>query len=672
MNESLRLIAIWIIGAAPVAALIASMLSGLVASVIWRNIVRGIVIASAVSAIGLLIEFAQSQQTLEVPLLNWISIPGLSISFGWQIDGLSLMQVLLTSVVLLVVLESWPEQIPWRELMLAWFGVQLVVLASNLGQVLIGWTLSAWVSSELSRRTNSAAHRPVWLVQRVTDGELLIGIALLASELGGSLQFTSWSSEEIGKIRSEMIETISLWMLIGILGRCAQLPLTVWLEGESGFAARAGHSMAKLSDQMVGLWHVPDGHEVADRLQTDPRNRWHEPTETSTPMPVIAWWLSAAFLPIGVGLLLRLSPIFSLAEHTRLLCVAAGAFTMLLTSASAAAQNNWPNVIAQVAAGQCGLALLAIGHDPLNGAATGFFALISQSLLLAVLLSAKALRSRDAQRLLAAASLMLASGLWGRHAIVDLVWQQAWPAVVTNGVAQSVELDETSTGLLPLIVVLLCLSELLTGFALFRAWFLNQREPFTKTETQRDDRRSGLSLLKMWCVLAIVLFAGVWFGAVRNDTLLTVLGSNVLSPLREYQPGSSPNIASPFAGGTLFPLSAVGVVLAGWMYMRPSTWPAKVATSLGPFSRLSRNRFYWDDMYYLLVVQPLIQISRWLVWCDEVIWNRGRTALRRVFVRTINTSMEPLASGLTSVYAVATFGSVVVLAWTLMWLRSSL
>jgi len=119
------------------------------------------------------------------------------------------------------------------------------------------------------------------------------------------------------------------------------------------------------------------------------------------------------------------------------------------------------------------------------------------------------------------------------------------------------------------------------------------------------------------------------------------------------------------------PLSAIGLVLAWWMYAKPSALPEKVSSWMGPFARLSRNRFYWNDLYFLLVSQPGISFGGWVAWLDEQIWERARQAVRRSLARFAGESYEPLANGSWSVYALTTFSSAVVLAWMLMWLKSS-
>lgn len=687
--ESLRTPAVWLVGAAPIVALMVSMLSGLIATRVWRAVVRGIVIGSIVGAVGLLAEVVQTGGVIASPSVLWLSVPdlpgmfGLSVSWGWHLDGLSLLQSLLTSVVLLLVLARWPDEIPWRGLMLSWLGVSLVVLSNNLGQVVIGWMMSAWVSSELARRGDAIRRRPVWLVQRTTDAALLIGVGLIWAHFGGSLEFSAWTGEAIGQLRGEMIETISLWILIGVLGRCAQLPLTVWLESETGFAARSGQSVAKLSDEMVGLWNVPDGHQVAARLHADPHNRWHEPPDSSVSSVVLAWWLSAVFLPVGVGLLLRLAPIFSLAQHTQLLCVAAGAFTLLLTSASAAAQNNWPSVMAQLVAGQCGLVLMAIGLDPFDAAAVGFFTLFINSLLFAVLLIVKGCDGRHSHRLLAITATVIASGLWGQHVIFSIIWDRAF--ATTNAESEGAALGTSTSGILPLIIALNCLSALLTSFSLFRAWFLNARELKGEREQARhaaaetvSSERSGLADVSGFMmfvpsvVVVVVMVLGFWWGLSDRSQWFTLIRGSLPRTLPTTASGDRIRSLGLIGGGPLFPLSVIGVVLAAGLYARPSRLPEQAAGVMGPFVRLSRNRFYWDDLYFLLFVQPLTQACLWLKWLDDVVWNRCRLAVHRTIARMVGESLEPLTVGGQTVFALTALGSVVVLTWMLVWLRTSL
>ena len=122
--------------------------------------------------------------------------------------------------------------------------------------------------------------------------------------------------------------------------------------------------------------------------------------------------------------------------------------------------------------------------------------------------------------------------------------------------------------------------------------------------------------------------------------------------------------------GLMLPLSAAGIVLAWWLYSKPSSLPEKFSAALGPFARLSRNRFYWDDLYYLLFVHPAMVFGEWLVWFDDRMFGRGSRGLRNGAARFFGESAEPLSRGSAMIGALTTIGSVAVLAWMLLWLRS--
>lgn len=593
-----------------------------------------------------------THDAVDWPLFTWLRMPGFEVTFGVRLDALAWMLFALTTVVMLLVLSAWPKGTSRRWLWLACFGVLLTNFAGNLGQVFFGWTISAWASSELARRVGqkNLPFRPVWLVQRISDMALLAGCGLIWMHVGLSLEFSALTPEAVGALRPELVESIALCLLVGVLGRCAQLPFTVWLETEAGFAAQAGNSMTKLSEEMVGLWNVPDGHQVAERLKADPSNRWHEPDGDSVPPTVLAWWLCAAFLPVGIGLLIRFESLFALASHTRLLMVAVGGFTLLVCSSNAAAQNNWSRVLSQIAVGQCGLVLVGLGLGHADGDKV-WLLFLWQSVMVGVLLVAT--RPESHQRFSRAAMLAvlsLASGIWGRHGVTNLIWDHcgfvANEAEMQAAESGSLVFGSTESRVWTLVIVLICVAEFLTSFALLRAWFSDRR--------RRPDRERASQSLSwgLWLTVGCLLIGGL------------VLGMTVLER-------PSYGVGSLLVGvGPLLPLSAAGAVLAWWMYSQPSSLPEKVSAAMGPFARLSRNRFYWDDLYFLLFVHPASVIGEWLVWLDERVFGRAPRSWRNSAANFVGESAEPLSGGSPRIGALTTVGSVVVLAWMLLWLRS--
>lgn len=593
------------------------------------------------------------QTSEEVCKMTWLRIPGFEVSLGVRIDEFAFVQMTLVSVVLLLVLSAWPAEVSLRWLMLAWFGVTLAIMADNLGQSFIGWTMSAFASSELARHSSNNL-RPIWLMQRVSDAALLMGFGIVWLHFDSSLAFAAWTTDAIGALRPELIESIALCVLIGVIGRCAQLPLTVWLETEAGFAAQKGNSMTKLSNVMVGVWNVPAGHQVAERLKSDPTNCWHESHADGVAPGVPAWWLCAAFLPVGIGLLVRFEPLLAVAPHTRLLMVTVGAFTLLMCSANAAAQTNWVRVLSQFAVGQCGLVLVAMGIEDSEVGLTGVSAFLWQSVLIAVFLVANQAIRRQVSWLISVALAFLVAGIFGRHAVAEHVWKHAGnlfdsPITATQE-SDHVVLGTTEARVWLVVIVVIFLSEFLAGFALVRAWLLSRRGAVPRA----DQRVSFPAIIVLRSVIILVMSGSLWM-RVRGES------------------GTTHFLAAPslaVAIGPFLPLSLTGAVLAWWMYSRPSSLPERISAAMGPFARLSRNRFYWDDLYFLLIVHPATVIGEWLREFDERILGCGVRTLRGRLLKSLGESAEPLVERSATIAALTTLSSVAVLAWMLLWLKS--
>jgi NADH:ubiquinone oxidoreductase subunit 5 (subunit L)/multisubunit Na+/H+ antiporter MnhA subunit len=666
--DTLRKLTIGWLLAAPLIGLIACLFESAISRPLLMRMLRLNVFATWLAVVGLVVTTIRvSNSPPELSLFTWLQLPDFTVMLGARVDCLACLQLLLTLTVLWSVLSAWPRPLAVRWLMVAWFGVTLTIVGSNLGQLFLGWTLSAWASSELARpmvtSSNGSPFRPVWLIQRTSDMLLLAAFGMVWLNFGGTLELSAWTKGAIERLRPELVESIAVCVLIGVIGRCAQLPLTVWLEPEPGFAARTGHSIARITDEMVGLWNVPDGHQVAQRLRSDPSNRWHTPEDESTPAPVLAWWMCAAFLPIGVGLLIRFEPFLRVAEHTRLLQVAVGAFTLLMCSASAATQTSWPRVLMQLAAGECGLLFVALGLNDEAGSELALFSLIWQSGWLMLLFLATTKMLRRCPRLIMVSSLCLASGIWGRGAMVDLVARVAWPASPI-GQEETLAADQVLMGgsaaqVLSVVMVLVCVSEFLCGFSLLRACWLGFRERAESKEPRTPDDAYAPAWL--WMVAGVIAVSGIWLG---HDAELWQRVSRVVVP------ESSALNLSPITVGTQWPLAAAGAVLAWLMYSKPSTFPEKLATMFGPFARLSRQRFYWDDLYFLLFVQPLSAVAAACRWLDDQVLGDRLSIWPDRAVRSLGDAAEPITESELPIASLAAFSSVVLFVWLILWLQN--
>ncbi len=675
-------IAVWMFAALPAMLFVVSWGEARVGHIRLLRSFRFAALLGVLIAVGLAVGFREGQASVTQTPMTWLATLGLSVSLGVHCDGVASLLLGLVSLVLWLVLWHWPSDASLRWLSLSWLGINGAMLSANWGQFVLGWMLSAWASSELARPRELArtdwqdvplvtAFRPVWLIQRIGDVGLLSGVALVWLNFGGSLEFDAVTNEAVAALRPEVFDGIALWLSAAIACRCGQVPLSVWLETESGFAARANRSMTNLSDELVGVWNIPDGHQAADRLKADPSSRWRTFAEGSLPASVLAWWLSAAFLPLGFFLLVRGQRFWELSAHAGMMLVIVGAFTTFLASASAAAQMTCARVVSQVAIGQCGVALVAAGLGRSENVAGGLYFLVLSSVLLAVLLVASerlvVARARSWLAVMGVTAALIAIGLWGRHAITKSVWQAASTAgVATEIAANSDILEETSLAfgatserLLDMVVALMCASEFLTSFALFRAFFLSRRTVTAVSPASSDGRPKWL--WAAWWLVIVAAGTGLWLGLDEKRQRLFVSDDGLDGPSLWHSMW--------FGVGPLWPLSAVGILLAWLLYSRPSELPTKVAAALGPFARLCRNRFYWDDLYFLAIVHPLLVVSDWLRWLDDCGQKPTDRSLGRRAADLLGESMQELSTSSWPLMALTTISSMTVLLWLLLWLK---
>ena len=196
----------------------------------------------------------------------------------------------------------------------------ILVLADDLLFLLVGWEgvgLSSYllIGFWYQDPANGAAARKAFIVTRVGDTALLVGLLLIFTELG-SLNI----QEVMGLAQAEWAQgaavatAAALLILGGALGKSAQLPLQTWLP-----------------DAMAG------------------------------PTPVSALIHAATMVTAGVYLVARTHVLFDLAPAVRLTVAIIGAITLLYAGLSALAQTDIKRVLAYSTISQVGYMFLALG-----------------------------------------------------------------------------------------------------------------------------------------------------------------------------------------------------------------------------------------------------------------------------------------------------------------------
>src|SRR5579884_3317335 len=179
-------------------------------------------------------------------LAPWIAAGKFSAPFGFQLDQLSMIMVLVvTGVGFLIHIYSVGYMAHeggyyrfFAYLNLFMFFMLTLVLANNYLLMFVGWEGVGLASYLLIgffflRDSASAAGKKAFIVNRVGDFGFLIALFLLVQHFG-TLNYQA-VFEKVGAVPGEalgglgLLTGIGILMLVGATGKSAQIPLYVWL-----------------------------------------------------------------------------------------------------------------------------------------------------------------------------------------------------------------------------------------------------------------------------------------------------------------------------------------------------------------------------------------------------------------------------------------------------------
>lgn len=479
------------------------------------------------------------------------------------------------------------------------FSMTLLVLADNLILLFFGWEGVGLCSYLLvgywyAKPSAAAAARKAFLVTRLGDVCMLLGIFLLWSVAGHRLEFDFLSLKAPALIErgdGPWVALACLLLVGGAVGKSAQLPLYVWL---------------------------PDAMEG--------------------PTPVSALIHAATMVTAGVYLLARCAPLFALFPEVQLVIAILGAATALIAAYIALTQTDLKRVLAYSTVSQLGYMFLALGTSgkvlPTIAVAAAIFHLFTHAFFKAVLfLSAgsvmhamggvidmrrfgglrKVLPVTHITFLCSAASLAalpLLSGFWSKDQILEVAFD------ASHGPYGSVYL---------VLFGIALLTALLTAFYTFRAYFLTfwgetklppeagshghgdahaHSEGHGHGATIREESVMNVPLI----VLAIgALFVGGALGptGIFYDFLAASPGLGWAN--REMKPPEHHTNWTLIVAGSVAGL--IGVALAWWMFVRKPGSAEGFAKRAPKAYYLSLDRLYVDEIYAALFVRPLTVLA---------------------------------------------------------------
>src|SRR5262245_14306250 len=323
---------LWLIPALPFAGFLILALAG---SRFTRTGVAiigvGSVFGAAILAILLGVSFIGSppdHYSYSQTLWSWITIGGFAPRIAFHLDALSLVMMLIItfvgflihfySVEYMIAEEGYSRFFAYMNLFVG--SMLILVLADNLLLLYLGWEgvglcsyllIGFWYKDP----ANGRAARKAFIVTRVGDTAMAIGLFLLFTDLGKlQIQELMGAASQHWPINSPLAVAAAALLLGGAVGKSAQLPLQTWLP-----------------DAMAG------------------------------PTPTSALIHAATMVTAGVYLIARTHVLFELAPPVQLAVAVIGAATLLMAGFSALTQDDIKRVLAYSTISQIGYMFLALG-----------------------------------------------------------------------------------------------------------------------------------------------------------------------------------------------------------------------------------------------------------------------------------------------------------------------
>ncbi len=293
-------------------------------------------------------------------LAEWIHIGTLNLDWTFRVDSLSTTMMLVVSgvgtLIHIYAIGYMHEDVRFKNdvgrfrrffVFLNLFIAAMMILVSGDSYLMlfVGWEgvglcsfllIGFWYEMDTLARpswANSDAAKKAFIVNRVGDfGFLIAGFIMFYAF--GSFQFDAVFSK-VHEVHEGVIVAITLFMLVGVAGKSAQIPLYVWLP-----------------DAMAG------------------------------PTPVSALIHAATMVTAGVYLITRSAPLYSSVHEAQNIVAMVGAVTALFAATIAVGQYDIKKVLAYSTISQLGFMVAAVG---MGAYVAGMFHLVTHAFFKALL-----------------------------------------------------------------------------------------------------------------------------------------------------------------------------------------------------------------------------------------------------------------------------------------------
>jgi NADH-quinone oxidoreductase subunit L len=590
-----------------------------------------------------------------VPVAEWIHIGALQLDWAFQVDTLSVTMMLVVSGVgTLIHIYSigymhvdvrhngdpgrYRRFFVFMNLFIA--AMMTLVGSDNYLMLFVGWEgvglcsyllIGFWYDKGKDGIGNALAGKKAFITNRIGDfGFLLAAFSMFWAFRSFNFQTVFMRAEEVSTVLPGAILAITLFMLIGVTGKSAQLPLYVWLP-----------------DAMAG------------------------------PTPVSALIHAATMVTAGVYLVARSAPLYVLVPTAQTTVAVVGGLTALFAATIAVGQFDIKKVLAYSTISQLGFMVAAVG---MGAFAAGMFHLVTHAFFKALLfLSAgsviqgleaghhhvehdprlkKTLKGHEFDP----QDMRNMGGLRGRMKLT--FWVYVIGAVALAGIPPLAgfwskdEILAEALVLNPLVYWLLTISAFFTAFYMGRQVLMVFFGEARSTPAEHARENPPVMTVPLMVLAALALLGG----ALNLPGLHSF--TTWLEHTLEFVHAGEFNLT---VAATSTVLALLAILAAWYLYSRRYKEMLKLPTAKRPDDPLRpmlgfiftgmENKWYVDEIYNALIIQPyrslanfLADVIDWRFWHDwfhdSVIVGGFRLFARLLSVRIDLGGIDAAANGL--------------------------
>ncbi len=611
-------------------------------------------LAFAVSVILALALARNPEQVAVVHLADWITVGALNVSWTMRVDTLATTMMLVVSGVGTLIhvyaigymyFDVRHNDDPGRYARFFVFfnlfivAMMILVSANNYLMLFVGWEgvglcsyllIGFWFEQGEDGIGNALAAKKAFVVNRIGDFGLLIALFLIFWNFG-TFDFDTifQMAPAIAGAAPWVIGAIALFMLLGVTGKSAQLPLFVWLP-----------------DAMAG------------------------------PTPVSALIHAATMVTAGVYLVARSNPIFLQTIFAQNAVIWVGTLTAFFAATIAIAQFDIKRVLAYSTISQLGYMVAAVG---MTAYSAGMFHLITHAFFKALLflgagsviqgvergheaLAHKGKHAHDETEFFDAQDMRNMGGLQRRMGVT--FWVYLIAALAISGVAplsgffSKDEIISASRVVNPAVFFILIVTAFLTAFYMGRQVFI----VFFGSARTKAAENATESPAVMTVPLVILAALAALGGALNLPGIYTL--EHWLEPV--FKSVLVVPFELPLAIFS-FGLALLGLFLSWMVYAKRSAFIKgrdPLALSLGGLFYAMRERWWVDQAYQAFIVRPYMWLAGFLAtffdqgFIDGVVNGTGE------FFAVLGSGLRRFQTGFVRSYVVGILlGVVAMLAW---------